>query len=205
MRRTIVALVASAGLVLTMTAPVAAKGRPDKPSTEPELIEVTMTGDLATTADCGGGTMVMERFGTELFPVGPTRLDLDIAGVDSSRRYPTPTTSTGFTGCHGEQLDGTESPYGGLGITVDEYGAVTDLLWHFDYYLEYTEGRKPRLAVMEHFTLSGHGLSWDADTSTVSGSFNVLYHLEDRNTGVSIGYEPVGPPVSLSFTFAPHA
>jgi hypothetical protein len=213
MRRTIVALMAAAGLVLAMTAPVAAKGKPQKPTDPPELVEVTMTGDLATTC----GPMVMERSGTELFGVGPTLLDLAITGVDSSRygayddpdwsyTYPTKAPSTGFSGCHGEQLDGTESPYGGLGITVDETGAVTDLLWHFDYYLAFSDGKRPRLEVMEHFTLSGHDLSWDAATSTVSGSFDVLYHLEDRPNRVSIGYVSRGS-VDLSFTFTmtPHA
>ena len=95
-------------------------------------------------------------------------LSLDIPDVDSTRRfdaegnllchYDTDGTfipddpSTGFTGCHGEKVDGSASPYGGLVITVDDTGAVIDLLWHFDDYLE-TTGRgkcgKPMVSVME--------------------------------------------------------
>ena len=81
---------------------------------------------------------------------------------------------------------------GYLVITLDDAGAVTDLRWDFDYYLLYTtRGKRSLLSVMEHFTLSGHDLAWDAETSTVSGSFDVLYHLEDRTTKTSVGYEPV--------------
>jgi hypothetical protein len=105
-------------------------------------------------------------------------------------------------------LNGTSSPYGGLFISLDDSGAVTDLLWHFDYYIEtMTRGNRDLMAVMEHFTLSGHDLTWDAETSTASGWFNVLYHLEDRINKESVGYATVdGSPVYLEFTLTmePH-
>ncbi len=95
-----------------------------------------MTGTLASTCTDGDDNpdaITMERSGTELFPADGERLHLEIQGVDSSRLFPSKIESNGFTGCRGEQLDGSWSPYGGLGITVDGNGAVTGLLWHFDY------------------------------------------------------------------------
>lgn len=121
----------------------------DDPGEDPVLVDVAMTGALATTCDDGdgmAGTMVMQRDGDGLSPTAPTELvifDLDIRGVDASRQYPDPVIASGFSGCHGEQLDGTVSPYGGLFITLDDSGAVTDVLWHFDYYLEtMTRGKR---------------------------------------------------------------
>ena len=153
----------------------------------------------------------MQRDADGLSPVPPTELvllDLDIPGVDTSRQYPEPVIASGFSGCHGEMLDGTASRFGGLFISLDDAGAVTDVLWHFDYYVEETSRKKrAKLTLMEHFTLSGHDLTWDAGTSTASGWFNVLYHLEDRINRESVGYEPVaGSPVYLEFTITmePH-
>ena len=187
----------------------------EDPSDDAVLVDVAMTGDLATTCDDGDAiaeTMVMQRDADGLSPTAPTELaifELDIQAVDTSRQYPQPVIASGFSGCHGEQLDGTDSPYGGLFITLDDSGAVTDVLWHFDYYLEtMTRGKREVMALMEHFTLSGHDLVWDAGTSTASGWFNVLYHLEDVANHVSVGYEPVdGSPVYLEFTLTmePHS
>jgi hypothetical protein len=187
----------------------------EDPGDDPILVDVAMTGALATTCNDGdkiAGTMVMQRDADGLSPAAPTKLVLlylDIPGVDASRQHPDPVIASGFSNCHGEQLDGTASPYGGLFITLDNSGAVTDVLWHFDYYLEtVTRGNREVMSLMEHFTLSGHGLTWNADTSTASGSFNVLYHLEDRENHVSVGYEEVeGSPVYLEFTLTmePHS
>lgn len=213
--RVAAAVLATTALIMTMAVPVAAKGKPPKPSDPPPvLMDVTMTGALTT--ECNDGdeiddVMVMERNDHGLAPANLARLALDIPDVDSSRLYhPKAVTASGFAGCHGEQLDGTTSPYGGLFITLDDTEAVTDLLWHFDYYLETTtRGKRTVMSLMEHFTLSGHDLMWDAKTSMVSGWFNVLYHLEDRVNHVSVGYEPVdGSPVFLKFTLmmmTPHS
>lgn len=204
--RVAAAVLATTALIMTMAVPVAAKGKPPKPSDPPPvLMDVTMTGALTTECNDGDGikgVMVMERNDHGLAPANLARLALDIPDVDSSRLYPEAVTPRGFAGCHGEQLGGTTSPYGGLFITLDDTGAVTDLLWHFDYYLETTtRGKRTVMSLMEHFTLSGHDLMWNAETSTVSGSFNVLYHLEDRVNHVSVGYEPIdGSPVFLKFT-----
>jgi hypothetical protein len=215
--RITISLLAATGLIAVLAAPVAAKGKPPKPNDPPVLMDVTMSGALATTCEDGDGidgVMVLARDDDGLTPAGgPVELALlefDIPGVDTSRLYPEPTVSTGFTGCRGEQLDGSASPYGGLFITLDDTGAVTDLFWHFDYYLETTprgKSGKTMVSLMEHFTLSGHELTWDAETSTASGWVNVLYHLEDSVNRVSVGYEPVaGSPVFLEFTLTmtPH-
>ena len=224
MRRLWIALLVVV-LTVAFAAPASAKVdcdlKPDHPvcagkdpGDDPVLVNVAMSGALATTCDDGdgiAGTMVMERDADGLSAAAPTELvlfDLDIQGVDTSRRYPDQVTSSGFSGCHGEQLNGTSSPYGGLFISLDDSGAVTDVLWHFDYYLEtITRGNRDLMAVMEHFTLSGHDLTWDAETSTASGWFNVLYHLEDRINKESVGYATVdGSPVYLEFTLTmePH-
>jgi len=238
MRRIWITLLAMA-LVLGLAAPAGA-GKPncnrDDPNYTPDhptcanedpgddlvLVDVAMTGALATSCDGDdgdgdgiAGSMVMQRDADGLSPAAPTTLailKLDIQGVNTSRQHPDPVIALGFSGCHGEQLDEvlgrTASPYGGLFITLDDTGAVTDVLWHFDYYLEtITRGQRDLVAVMEHFTLSGHNLTWDAESSTVSGSFDVLYHLEDRINKESIGYESVdGSPVYLEFilTMEPH-
>ena len=232
--RSTVALLMAISLILVLAAPVAAKGKPPRPGDSPVLMDVTMSGALATTCEDGdgiAGVMVLARDDDGLTPAGgPVELfllDFDIPDVDSTRRYDAGGTllgeydpddgtfipyeeKTGFTECRGEQLDGSVSPYGGFFITLDDAGAVTDLLWHFDYYLETTpRGRsgKTMVSVMEHFTLSGHDLTWDAETSTASGWVNVLYHLEDSVYGASVGYEPVaGSPVFLEFTLTmtPH-
>jgi hypothetical protein len=231
--RITVALLAATGLIAVLAAPVAAKGKPPKPSDPPVLMDVTMSGALSTTCEDGDGidgVMVLARDNDGLTPAGgPVEfalLEFDIPGVDSTRRYDADGNllgeydadgnfiadepSTGFTGCRGEQLDGSASPYGGLFITLDDTGAVTDLFWHFDYYLETTprgKSGKMMVSLMEHFTLSGHELMWDAETSTASGWVNVLYHLEDSANQVSVGYEPVdGSPVFLEFTLTmtPH-
>ena len=207
-----IAVVLATALVMAM--PAGAK-KPPKPSDPPVLMDVTMSGALATTCDDGDGidgVMVMARDSQNGFsPVNLAILYLDIPGMDTSRLYPAPTSSTGFTGCHGEQLDGNASPLGGLVITLDDTGAVTDLFWHFDYYLETTtrgKSGKTMVSLLEHFTLSGHELMWDPETSTASGWVNVLYHLEDSVNQESVGYEPVeGSPVFLEFTLTmtPHS
>jgi hypothetical protein len=211
-RRTIVALASVAALLLAAVpataAPPDGKGKPSP--TTPELVEVTMTliDGLGISTDCDDGdghpgVIVMERSGNELFPVNDDRIGLYVDGVDTSRTYPTPTTNTGFADCYGGDIDGNPIDYGGFGITLNDAGEPTDVFWHFDYYLETEQlnKKRTRLVVMEHFTLSGHDLLFDANTSTVMGTFNVLYHLEEFG-GVSIGYEPVaGSPVELSFTF----
>ncbi len=208
-----ISMLSAAALVIAMAVPVGAK-KPDRPGgggpPAAELVEVTMglvggTG-LATDCDDGdglAGVMLMERSGNELIPAFEDRLGLFVDGIDTSRRYPSPTPGDGFSGCKGGAIDGSPVAYGGLMVTLGDNGAPTDILWHFDYYLETERVNKNRfrLMVMEHFTLSGHDLTFDEATSTVSGWFNVLYHLEEWG-GESIGYEPVGgSPVYLSFTF----
>ena len=211
-KRTPIAMLAVGVLVVAWAGPAAAKKPAPPPEPETQLVDVTMTRvgseGLDTTIGCDDGDGVdgslrMELRSDGLYPAVEGVVGLFVDEVDTDRLFPEPTDgSVGFTGCHGESIDGTSSPYGGMGITIDDAGAVTDLLWHFDYYLDYTtKGKRTLLSVMEHFTLSGHDLAWDAETSTVSGWFNVLYHLEDRTTNTSVGYEPVaGSPRFLEFT-----
>jgi hypothetical protein len=204
--RTIITFATAAMVVLAMTATAFAK-KPDNPGepATPELVSITMTlvDGQGISTECSGGTILMERSGNELFPVADEQIGLYVDGVDTTRKYPEPTTREGFAGCHGGDIDGNPVPYGGFGITLNDAGEPTDVLWHFDYYLETEQlnKKRTRLVVMEHFTLSGHDLTFDEATSTVSGDFAVLYHLEELG-GDSIGYEPVaGSPAFLSFTF----
>lgn len=174
---------------------------------------MALVGSEGLTTECqADGTLTMNRDPEGLTASDPEPLlGLHLDGVAWERRYPEPATGIGLTGCHGGSIiDGSNVDYGGIGVILDETGAVTDLLWHFDYYLDETvvtlrNGRaRTTLNVMEHLTLSGHDLEWDAATSTVSGWFDLLYHLEDGTTGESIGYEPFFPdqlPRYLSFTF----
>lgn len=191
-------------MLLAVTTTAVAKPDRGKPA-PPELVSVTMNlvngHGLSTT--CSSGAMLMERTGNELFPVGDDQIGLHIDGIDTSRKYPEPTSGDGFAGCYGGDIDGNPVPYGGFGITLNDSGEPTDVFWHFAYYLEIEQlnKRRTQVVVMEHFTLSGHDLTFDPNTSTVSGTFDVLYHLEERG-GESIGYEPVaGSPVFLSFVF----
>jgi hypothetical protein len=192
----------------TTTVPETTTTTTASPEPEPQFVDVTMTRvgaeGLDTTIDCDDGDGVAGSLRMELRADGlygdavVPALGLFVAEVDADRLFPEPTSDVvGFEGCHSG-----DASYGGLVITLDDAGAVTDLLWHFDYYLDYTtRGKRSLLSVMEHFTLSGHDLAWDAETSTVSGSFDVLYHLEDRTTNTSVGYEPVaGSPRFLEFT-----
>lgn len=75
---------------------------------------------------------------------------------------------------------------------VDQGGAVTDLLWHFDYYVDgklSRNGKHYSETVRENFRLGGHDLSWNPQTSTVSASFNLKHFLNDEEIGQYIGYK----------------
>jgi hypothetical protein len=197
-------------------APGGGKGKP-----QPTLVDVTMTlveGEegLTTLDDCdddgviGSLSMKRTRNGLEsVEDVAPILgLYMDVAW---ERKYGVLLSGTGFAGCHGGTVLG--SPYawdGHLWIDIDPDGAVTDLLWHFDYYIngEVTVNEKSgkeryRQTVREHFTLSGHDLTWNTVTETVSGAFTVSHFLiENWKDGEEIGYVPFGPPHDLSFKLA---
>lgn len=222
-------------LMLAVAIPAAAKGKPQPPN-EPELVWVTISGDaIATTcpeqwtedghvSDGDDVRMLMARQRDSLQPANEDRLFLNITGVDTTRKYPLPdgggSTDGAFDrdssffgdGCFGGNIDGSPPGYGGLGLTIDADGALTDLRWHFDYVIvteETTKGaphNANRLVALEHFTFSGHDLTsvpLEGGGFEVTGDFNVLYHLAEPRGGESVDYEPVtGSPLKgLTFTF----
>ena len=204
--RTAVTLLVAAALTFALAIPVSA-GKP--PANE--VVKVTMTlvdsdGDGVTqglTTDCddgdgANGYLLMTRDRKGLVG-GPSALVLGLFmnDVEWDRHYPA-SDGIGMAECHGETVDGSpieNVTYGGLGMNIDRSGAVTDVLWHFDYYLDgdYVELRKGRVrfesTVREYFTLTGNDLEWDDATSTVSGLFYLKHSLFDTVNGVEIGYE----------------
>jgi len=209
MRRVWIALTVVA-MVLAMTVPATAK----KPTTE--TVKVTMTlvdGEgLATNCGDGDGYLLMTRDRAGLVG-GPSEvvLGLIMADVEWSRAYPA-SSGSGVSGCHGDTVNGSpvgNTLYGGLGMNIDRSGAVTDVLWHFDYYLDgdTTYRTLPNgkvivgafeWTVREYFTLSGSDLEWDDDTSTVSGYFNLSHSLYDSDD--EFGYIPFeGSPHWMQF------
>ena len=53
--RITIALLAATSLIAAVAAPAAAKGKPPKPEDPPLLMDVTMSGALATTCEDGDG------------------------------------------------------------------------------------------------------------------------------------------------------
>lgn len=214
--RTLTTLLTVAALIAAWAIPVSA----GKPPTN-ETVEVTMSlvdadGDgitqgLTTGCDDGDGAngyLLMTRDRKGLVG-GPSAivLGLFMNDVDWSRHYPA-SSGIGFAECHGETV--ASSPienvtYGGLGMNIDRSGAVTDVLWHFDYYLDgdYIELRNGRVrfqdTVREYFTLTGNDLEWNDANSTVSGWFHLSHSVYDAEN--EIGYEAFpGSPQWMEFT-----
>lgn len=203
--RTTIALLAVIALVMTWAAPVSA-GKP----AATETVKVTMNlvesqseevlPGLSTECDDGDGDngylfMTRDREG---LVGGPSEAVLNLVtnGVTWDRTYPAMTPVTGLDDCHGDTVAGSvmeNTTYGGLGINIDRNGAVTDVLWHFDYYLDgeivQLNPRKTQFVwtVREYFTLTGNDLNWDPETNTVSGDFYLMHSLYDAET--EIGYE----------------
>jgi len=216
----VLALALSFVLALAVLPAAAKKGKPPGPPVT-QLVDVTMAlvgGAEGLTTACGDadgltGSLLMQRDRgglSDVEGVAPI-LELYMEKVLWDRLNPE-SKGTGFTGCHGGTVAGSPGTWdGALWITIDSQDAVTDLLWHFDYYVDGAlsrNGKQYRETVREHFTLSGHDLSWKPGTSTVSGSFNVSHFLNDRESGESIGYVPFpGSPRELTFTltFEPHS
>jgi len=202
--RTTIVLLVAAALAMTWAAPVGAV----KPTTE--TVRVTMTlvdgQGLATDSDCTGGDgpllMTRDRQGLVGGP-GDVLLRLVMNDVVWKRQYPELLGPiTGFAGCHGDTVEGSpivNDIYGGLGINIDRSGAVTDVLWHFDYYLDGATTSKTLpngkvlegafvWTVREYFTLTGNDLDWNPNTDTVSGDFYLQHSLYDADN--EFGYEP---------------
>jgi hypothetical protein len=212
--RTVVTLMVAAGLVMALAIPASAR----KPV--PETVKVTMTlapnSDEGLTRDCndvdganGYFLMTRDRGGLVDGEFGAV-LGLYMDEVAWDRQNPS-SSGSGFGECHGATVDGSpveNVTYGMLGISIDPDGAVTDVLWHFDYYLDETtivnpkNGKERQVSeVREYFTLSGSDLDWDADTSTVSGPFRISHSLRDTETGEEFYYQAFpGSPRWLEFT-----
>jgi hypothetical protein len=210
--RTPPVLFIAAALVAALATPAAGKGKPVPP--EEALFDVTMTlvgsEGLSTECDDGdgvAGAVVMTRESGGF--VGGESFGIYIDGVSWERRFP-PSSGQSLAGCHGGNVDGTNAEYGGFSMNVDDAGAVTDIRWFFDYYVEQAptgKGRRMKTMIFEHFALSGQDLDWDPTTSTVSGQFNLMHHYWNRYTGEEVDYEPFpGSPRWMEFTviWVPH-
>jgi hypothetical protein len=204
-------------LLIVAAAPAGAK----KPEPTDDLVDVTMTlaGPEGLTTDCEdgdgvAGSLLMERtrsglsFVDDVAPILGLYMD-EVAWM----RYFPESSGIGFAECHGGTVAGSPGTWdGALWIDIDRSGAVTDVLWHFDYWIEESvvvlpNGKeRTRVTVREHFTLSGHDLAWDAATSTVSGTFTVKHFLNGEDAPLYIEYEPFLPSRDLAFTltYTPH-
>ncbi|MEN8113326.1 MAG: hypothetical protein ABFS21_02965 [Actinomycetota bacterium] len=208
--RTTTVLIVTIAL-LTVWAIPAGAGRPA------ELVKVTMA--LADEDAQGFTTDCVEIDGTPIDLImvrnqdGLGEGDKDpILGVYMddvvwSRGYPEEASDIGFSECHGGLLAGSMEMNTYMQISMDrKTGAVTDLVWHFDRYfidgvpMELPNGKtRDNGIVLENFSLIGHDLLWNADTSTVSGWFELSYYLRD-DTGKYVGSDPVDPVQWFEFT-----
>ena len=189
--RTTIVLLVAAALAMTWAAPVSA-AKPIK--TETVRVTMALVGGqgLATNwsaTDCTEtteGSILMIRDRAGLVGADDGLLHLVMNDVTWDRQYPDPLDPiTGFSGCHGDTVEGSpivNDIYGGLGINIDRSGAVTDVLWHFDYYLDGATTSKTLpngkvlegafvWTVREYFTLTGNDFDWNPNTDTVSGDF----------------------------------
>jgi hypothetical protein len=181
---------------------------------EVDLVDVTMnvvgTEGLATSCDDAdgiSGSLRMQRDAnsiTSVEGVAPI-LELHMGEIEWSRDYPDEASGTGFAECHGGTVAGSPGEWEGLlMIGLDSAGEPDSITWHFDYYVESTtveRGKKTqeRATIREHFTLSGP-LTWDADTSTASGTLQIAYYFNDYENDPVL-YEPFdGNPRPMSFT-----
>ena len=223
MRRSFVRVAVMAGLVVLVLAAAPQVTAVKPPATD--LVDVTMTlvGAEGLTTDCDDadeidGSLLMQRTRSGLSSVESVApiLGLFMAEVAWERSNPG-SSGTGFAGCHGGDVEESPGTWdGALWIDIDRQGAVTDLLWHFDYYVDGTTKFLPKKTLYsetlrENFTLSGHDLAWDAANSTVSGTFTVSHFLVDRETGEEILYVPFYAPfpetsreLAFTLTFEPH-
>ena len=147
-------------------------------------------------------------------PVPPEEsFGIYIDGVSWERRFP-PSSGQSLAGCHGGNVDGTNAEYGGFSMNVDDAGAVTDIRWFFDYYVEQAptgKGRRMKTMIFEHFALSGQDLDWFFHVYLRQPELPVLDFSMDspvnRYTGEEVDYEPFpGSPRWMEFTviWVPH-
>lgn len=215
------------------------------PDDGPVLVEVTMEPvegrGLATTCEVSEtefsvvGPLAMYRSagavidnpgggqGYSLSPAEDPVLGVEFPEVQWQRKYPDPwyeSFGTGFTGCHRMLLDPNEpeSLYGGLMIDLDDTGAVTGLLWHFDYWYVWGErGSKknptPYVTEFEQFTLKLHPEAVDAsgepiyrwvdntpdDSTDIDGTLTAEFWLSYHLQGYGYQLMP-GSKQTLSFT-----
>lgn len=194
-------------------------GKDPPPGDGPALVDVTMRlvnedGEGLDT-NCDGnedGKIEMVNTGSRLEPTGDPVLRIEMKEVAWERIFPDPISGEGFSGCHRMLLDPDEpeAVLGGLVISLDPSGAVSDIRWHFDYWYVWQElqrGKKTQrvLADFEHFTLGMDEttLRWDEGTpqipgginGTLTASFGMFYHVPNQD------YQPLeGSPRELSFT-----
>ncbi len=204
--RTTTVLIITIALLIVWAMPAGA-GKP-----APDLVEVTTElapgSTQGLTTDCEPQPLIMVRNqdGLRHGDEDPI-LGVQMDDVEWSRHYPVYAEDTGFSDCHGGLLEGSMEMDTYMQISMDrKTGAVTDLVWHFDRYfidgvpMELPNGKtRDNGIVLENFSLIGHDLLWDADTSTVCGWFELSYYLRD-DTGEYVGSDPIDPVQWFEFT-----
>ena len=200
MKRLLILLVAL-GLLVAFAAPAGA-AKPDKPGKPgPELVEVTLTGDLDTTLLCPGPypreqlePIVMEMDNQGVLHAGE---GLEIDGLESVPRiwiyadplmwsrelpYYPPLREGLFDECHGGSVGGSMDWDGALWIRPDGYngtwcGDSVGITWHFDHYWDRVPKKKGNGTenLIENFTLTGEA-SDSNDDGIYEGDFTISLH-----------------------------
>ena len=212
--RTATVLIIAVALLIVWAIPAGA-GKP-----APELVKVTMElvpgSTQGFTTDCIDTdgkpielVMVPNQDGLRHGDEDPI-LSVHMAAVDWSRGYPDEASGSDFSGCHGGLLEGSTEMATYMQISMDrKTGAVTDLVWHFDRYyidgvpMELPNGKtRDNGMILENFSLIGHDLGWDDETSTVSGWFALSYYLrDDTGTYSGLDLDPEDARQWFEFTF----
>lgn len=183
MKRVMILLVAL-GLLVAFAAPAGA-AKPDNPGKpEPELVEVTLTGDLDTTLCPGTLIMEMDNRGT-LFTgqTGPSVPRIFItAAIPWERDLPEYASGDFFNECHGGAVDDSPVEWNGsLWITPTDGGL--EVLWLFDHYWEKVPKNPnkpdgPTRNLIENFRLIGEASDLDGD-GIYGGDFTIGLHGEE--------------------------
>jgi hypothetical protein len=195
-------------LVVALPATAKKPPKPDKPSPDPVLYDVTLnhTGAEGLGLCDGGVPLVMADIGGALLADGTggtstPRLDLD-ADIAWSRTHPNDDSGAEFDGCHGGPLVGSESDVPSYFIIhTDRSGYVSNVLWAFDVYTEEgTKGKDKTPGVKEYFRLwgteeasfvddeSGNGCQLTPTktvTCSVSGPFDIWHYYPIEQIGIA--------------------
>jgi hypothetical protein len=205
--RRISILLLTLAMALAIALPVAAKGKPDMPSPDPTLYNVTLTlaDDAEGLGTCDEHPLVMNDIDGALLADGSRETSVPRlwlrAIVPWSRTEPSSVTGDEFDGCHGGALAGSESDIPSYFIIhADRSDHVAGVLWAFDVYVEEgTKGKDETPGVKEYFRL------WSTDevsfedasgnrcplnptepvTCLVSGPFEIWHYYPIKQIGTA--------------------